>query len=67
MSFGGVFNLIANDGMADRMVMATHLLNLRMDEIMQWRGRDHTREKPPTTMHASCSERQKIPARVQSK
>jgi hypothetical protein len=34
MSTGGVFKLIANDGKADRMVMATMLLNQRIKEVM---------------------------------
>lgn len=34
MSAGGVFKLIANDGKADRMIMATKLLNQRIKDIM---------------------------------
>jgi len=34
MSAGGVFKLIANDGKADRMIMATELLNGRIKD--QW-------------------------------
>jgi hypothetical protein len=33
MSAGGVFKLIANDGKADRMIMATELLNQRIKDI----------------------------------
>ena len=33
MSSGGVFKLIANDGKADRMIMATKLLNQRVKDI----------------------------------
>ena len=33
MSAGGVFRLIANDGKADRMIMATELLNQRIKDI----------------------------------
>jgi hypothetical protein len=32
MSAGGVFKLIANDGKADRMIMATELLNQRIKD-----------------------------------
>lgn len=34
MSAGGVFKLIANDGKADRMIMATKLLNQRIKDVM---------------------------------
>lgn len=34
MSAGAVFRLIANDGKADRMIMATELLNQRIKDIM---------------------------------
>jgi hypothetical protein len=34
MSCGGVFKLVANDGKADRMILATQLLNTRMKDIM---------------------------------
>ena len=34
MASGGVFNLICNDGKADRMIMATKLLNTRIKDIM---------------------------------
>lgn len=39
MSAGGVFKLIANDGKADRMIMATELLNQRIKDIMCMRAR----------------------------
>lgn len=45
MSAGGVFKLIANDGKADRMIMATDLLNERIKDIMCRRaaaGKDPT-------------------------
>jgi hypothetical protein len=34
MSCGGVFKLVANDGKADRMILATSLLNQRIKDIM---------------------------------
>jgi len=34
MSCGGVFKLVANDGKADRMILATLLLNQRINDIM---------------------------------
>ena len=34
MSTGAVFKLIANDGKADRMIMATKLLNQRIKDVM---------------------------------
>ena len=34
MSVGAVFKLIANDGKADRMIMATKLLNQRIKDVM---------------------------------
>jgi hypothetical protein len=34
MSAGAVFKLIANDGKADRMIMATKLLNQRIKDVM---------------------------------
>lgn len=37
MSAGAVFALIANDGKADRMIMATELLNARIRDIMCYR------------------------------
>ena len=45
MSAGAVFKLIANDGKADRMIMATDLLNERIKDIMCRRaaaGKDPT-------------------------
>lgn len=39
MSAGGVFKLIANDGKADRMIMATELLNQRIKDIMCMRAK----------------------------
>ena len=40
MSAGGVFKLIANDGKADRMIMATKLINQRIKDVMC--ARKHT-------------------------
>jgi hypothetical protein len=37
MSTGGIFQLIASDGQADRMLMATALINKRLAEIMNLR------------------------------
>lgn len=34
MSAGAVFNLILNDGKADRLIMATKLLNTRLRDVM---------------------------------
>jgi hypothetical protein len=48
MSAGGVFKLIANDGKADRMIMATDLLNQRIKEIMCMRARNGFPDPTPT-------------------
>lgn len=48
MSAGGVFKLIANDGKADRMIMATELLNCRIAEIMQERRARGFADPTPT-------------------
>jgi Large eukaryotic DNA virus major capsid protein len=48
MSAGGVFKLIANDGKADRMLMATELLNQRIKDIMCIRARQGLPDPTPT-------------------
>lgn len=48
MSAGGVFKLIANDGKADRMIMATELLNQRIKDIMCVRARAGFADPTPT-------------------
>jgi len=48
MSAGGVFKLIANDGKADRMIMATELLNQRIKDIMCMRARQGASDPTPT-------------------
>ncbi|QYB17572.1 major capsid protein [Pacmanvirus S19] len=48
MSAGGVFKLIANDGKADRMIMATELLNSRIKDIMCMRAKQGFPDPTPT-------------------
>jgi hypothetical protein len=48
MSAGGVFKLIANDGKADRMIMATELLNSRIKDIMCMRAKQGFADPTPT-------------------
>lgn len=48
MSAGGVFKLIANDGKADRMIMATELLNQRIKDIMCMRAKQGYADPTPT-------------------
>lgn len=48
MSTGGVFKLIANDGKADRMIMATQLLNQRIKDVMCARRRAGKPDETPT-------------------
>lgn len=48
MSAGGVFKLIANDGKADRMIMATELLNQRIKDIMCARANNGLPDPTPT-------------------
>ncbi len=48
MSAGGVFKLIANDGKADRMIMATELLNQRIEDIMCERQAQGYADTTPT-------------------
>ena len=47
MSTGGIFALITNDGKADRMIMATDLLRLRLSKVQQAR-RAAGQEETPT-------------------
>jgi hypothetical protein len=48
MSTGGVFRLIANDGKADRLIMATKLLNQRIKDVMCARRRMGKSDFTPT-------------------
>lgn len=48
MSAGAVFRLIANDGKADRMIMATELLNQRIRDIMCLRKMQNYPDPTPT-------------------
>jgi hypothetical protein len=48
MSAGAVFKLIANDGKADRMIMATKLLNQRIKDIMCMRMKSGFDDPTPT-------------------
>ncbi|AIB51894.1 putative major capsid protein [Faustovirus] len=48
MSAGGVFKLIANDGKADRMIMANDLLNDRIKSIMCLRAKQGFSDPTPT-------------------
>lgn len=48
MSAGAVFKLIANDGKADRMIMATKLLNQRIKDVMCARSKAGHAELTPT-------------------
>ncbi len=48
MSSAGVFKLIANDGKADRMIMATDLLSGRIKEIMCMRAKQGFKDPTPT-------------------
>ncbi len=48
MSAGGVFKLIANDGKADRLIMATELLNQRLKDIMCMRAKSGFADPTPT-------------------
>lgn len=48
MSTGAVFKLIANDGKADRMIMATKLLNQRIKDVMCARRRAGKADITPT-------------------
>lgn len=48
MAAAGVFKLIANDGKADRMIMATKLLNQRIKDIMCMRTKAGFDDPTPT-------------------
>lgn len=48
MSAGAVFKLIANDGKADRMIMATKLINQRIKDVMCARRRAGKADITPT-------------------
>ncbi len=48
MSAGGTFKLIANDGKADRMIMATELLNQRIKDVMCMRAKQGFADPTPT-------------------
>ena len=48
MSVGAIFKLTANDGKADRMIMATKLLNQRIKDVMCARARDRKADVTPT-------------------
>jgi major capsid protein len=48
MSAGAVFKLIANDGKADRMIMATKLINQRIKDVMCARKRAGKADITPT-------------------
>lgn len=48
MSSGGVFQLIANDGKADRMVMATELLRQRIAQVSCARAQMGAKDTTPT-------------------
>ena len=48
MSTGGIFKLIANDGKADRMIMATKLINQRIKDVMCARADAGKEDTTPT-------------------
>ena len=48
MSAGAVFKLVANDGKADRMIMATALLNQRIRDVMCARASAGKEDPTPT-------------------
>ena len=50
MASGGVFKLIANDGKADRMIIATALINQRIMDIMCYRKRQGRADPTPTLL-----------------
>ena len=50
MASGGVFKLIANDGKADRMIIATALINQRIMDIMCYRKRQGKADPTPTLL-----------------
>lgn len=48
MSTAGIFKLITNDGKQDRMLMATQLLNTRLQQIQRMRAKNGARDPTPT-------------------
>jgi len=48
MSAGAIFKLIANDGKADRMIMATELINQRIKDITCMRARQGKQDPTPS-------------------
>lgn len=50
MATGGIFTLITNDGKQDRMLMATQLLNSRLQRIAQIRSQDPRVSDPTPTL-----------------
>jgi hypothetical protein len=50
MSTGGVFKIIANDGKADRMIMATELLKKRISDIMCAKTKMGLKDNTPTLL-----------------
>lgn len=50
MSTGGVFSIVANDGKADRLIMATHVLQQRIKEIVCWRAANQPDQDPTPTL-----------------
>ncbi len=50
MATGGCFKLIANDGKADRLIMATEFLNNRIKDIMCLRSKQGFADPTPTLM-----------------
>lgn len=48
MSTGGLFNIIANDGKADRMIMASDLLKMRIKNIMCMKSKQGLDDPSPT-------------------
>jgi hypothetical protein len=50
MSSGGIFAIVANDGKADKMIMATGLLEARINDIKCAKQRDGFKDLSPTIM-----------------
>lgn len=50
MATAGIFKLIANDGKADKMLMATELLNKRIKEIICLRQKMRPQDDPTPTL-----------------
>ncbi len=51
MSAGGVFKLLANDGKADKMIMATALLNERLRDIACQRAENDEEDPTPSLVN----------------